>query len=92
MKVVFGWTFLIAKRKSNQLVDATTNPTQTSTKLMKAQGYSDGYIYDHDTPEGFSGLDYFPEDVERERFYDPPERGFEREIKKRLEYWAKRRN
>ena len=62
------------------------------TKLMKQEGYSDGYIYDHDTPEGFSGLSYFPADIPREEFYNPPERGFEREINKRLEYWKKRRN
>ncbi len=57
------------------------------TKLMKAQGYHQGYIYDHDTPEGFSGLSYFPDDIGRRNFYNPVERGFEREIKKRLEYW-----
>jgi len=61
------------------------------TKMMKDQGYTDGYIYDHDTPEGFSGLSYFPEDMKRPEFYKPVERGFEREIKKRLEYWAKLR-
>ena len=57
------------------------------TKMMKEQGYGNGYIYDHDTPEGFSGLSYFPEDVPRRQFYSPVERGFEREIKKRLDYW-----
>ena len=58
------------------------------TSLMEDQGYGDGYIYDHNTPEGFSGQDYFPEAFgERPQFYDPPERGFEREIKKRLAYW-----
>lgn len=62
------------------------------TKLMKKEGYHDGYIYDHDTPEGFSGLSYFPPDIPRRQFYDPPERGFEREIKKRLDYWSKRRS
>jgi putative ATPase len=61
------------------------------TKLMKKEGYHLGYIYDHDTPEGFSGLDYFPPDTERQEFYQPVERGFEREIKKRLEYWSKLR-
>ena len=61
------------------------------TKLMKDAGYSEGYIYDHDTPEGFSGQDYFPEEMERKSFYTPPERGFEREIKKRLDYWDKLR-
>lgn len=62
------------------------------TKLMKSEGYGGGYIYDHDTPEGFSGLSYFPEDLPRKTFYQPVERGFEREIKKRLEYWAKLRH
>jgi len=62
------------------------------TKLMKSQGYKEGYIYDHDTPEGFSGLNYFPEDLPRQEFYKPVERGFEREIKKRLDYWQKLRD
>lgn len=61
------------------------------TKLMKKEGYHLGYIYDHDTPEGFSGQSYFPPEVPRRNFYDPPERGFEREIRKRLDYWAKLR-
>lgn len=61
------------------------------TKMMKDQGYHQGYIYDHDTPEGFSGLSYFPPEINRPEFYQPVERGFEREIKKRLEYWAKLR-
>jgi putative ATPase len=62
------------------------------TKLMKAEDYGAGYEYDHDAPEAFSGQDYFPEALGRQQFYDPPERGFEREIRKRLEYWAKLRN
>src|SRR6187431_1129464 len=61
------------------------------TKLMKSEGYGAGYQYDHDTAEGFSGQDYFPEQLGRQTFYDPPERGFEREIRKRLDYWAKLR-
>ena len=61
------------------------------TKLMKAEGYGAGYDYDHDAPEAFSGQDYFPEALGRQTFYDPPERGFEREIRKRLDYWAKLR-
>jgi putative ATPase len=59
------------------------------TRLMKQQEYGAGYRYDHDEPEAFSGQNYFPDGMERERFYDPPERGFEREIRKRLDYWAK---
>jgi putative ATPase len=61
------------------------------TKLMTQEGYGAGYAYDHDAPDAFSGQDYFPEALGRQQFYDPPERGFEREIRKRLEYWAKLR-
>ena len=61
------------------------------TRLMKDLGYGDGYDYDHDAPDAFSGQDYFPEDMERQRFYTPADRGFEREIKKRLAYWNKLR-
>ena len=58
------------------------------TKLMEAEGYGEGYAYDHDAPDGFSGQNYFPDELQRRpRFYDPPERGFEREIRKRLAYW-----
>jgi putative ATPase len=61
------------------------------TTLMKDLGYASGYVYDHDTDEGFSGQDYFPEEMKRQRFYSPSERGFEREVAKRLAYWAKLR-
>ena len=61
------------------------------TPLMKELGYGAGYDYDHDAEEGFSGQDYFPEGMARREFYRPVERGFEREIAKRLEYWAKLR-
>ncbi len=61
------------------------------TKLMKSEGYGSGYEYDHDSPEAFSGQDYWPEKLGRQNIYQPVERGFEREIKKRLEYWEKLR-
>ncbi|ACI54659.1 AAA ATPase central domain protein [Rhizobium leguminosarum bv. trifolii WSM2304] len=61
------------------------------TKLMKGEGYGEGYRYDHDEPDAFSGQDYFPEKMGRQTFYDPPERGFERDIRKRLEWWEKLR-
>ena len=61
------------------------------TALMKDLGYGSGYAYDHDTADGFSGQDYFPETMARRRFYHPVERGFEREIAKRLEYWNRLR-
>ena len=61
------------------------------TKLMKNLGYGAGYAYDHDTEDAFSGQNYFPEGMGRPDFYRPVERGFEREIGKRLAYWAKLR-
>jgi putative ATPase len=61
------------------------------TRLMKDLGYGKGYEYDHDTTVGFSGQDYFPPDMARRSFYDPVDRGFEREIRKRLEYWDRLR-
>ncbi|MDA0653013.1 MAG: replication-associated recombination protein A [Proteobacteria bacterium] len=61
------------------------------TGLMKDLGYGDGYHYDHDAEEGFSGQNYFPDDMTRPTFYRPVERGFERDITKRLAYWAKLR-
>ena len=62
------------------------------TGLMKDLGYGAGYSYDHNAEDGFSGQDYFPEDIARQNFYQPVERGFEREISKRLEYWDKLRS
>ena len=61
------------------------------TRLMQDLGYGEGYEYDHDAPDAFSGQDYFPEGMARHRFYRPAPRGFEREIAKRLEYWEKLR-
>ena len=61
------------------------------TGLMKQEGYGADYLYDHDQPDAFSGQDYFPEALGRQTFYEPPDRGFEREIRKRLEYWNKLR-
>ena len=61
------------------------------TKLMKQQEYGAGYQYDHDQPDAFSGQNYFPDGLGREKYYEPVERGFEREVKRRLEYWTKLR-
>ena len=63
------------------------NILNAPTKMMKNLGYNAGYIYDPDTATGFSGQNCFPEKLGRQKFYEPVERGFEREIKKRLEYW-----
>ena len=61
------------------------------TRLMKDIGYGSGYAYDHDAEDGFSGQDYFPESMKRPVYYMPPERGFERELKKRIDYFVKLR-
>jgi putative ATPase len=61
------------------------------TRLMKQEGYGAGYDYDHAAPEAFSGQNYFPDGMPRRQFYDPPGRGYEAEVKKRLEHWAKLR-
>ena len=74
--------------KKNNYQNPPKHILNAPTKLMKDIGYSDGYIYDHDTPNCFSGQNYFPEDMNRREYYRPNERGFERDIKKRLEYWG----
>ncbi len=61
------------------------------TDLMRKEGYGSGYIYDHDTADGFSGQNYFPQEMQRKVFYQPVERGFERSVKERLAYWSKLR-
>lgn len=61
------------------------------TKLMKDIGYGQSYVYDHDTADAFSGQNYFPDNMPRQEYYNPVERGFERDIKKRLQYWHKLR-
>jgi putative ATPase len=61
------------------------------TRMMREEGYGAGYAYDHDTPEAFSGQSYFPDGMQRQRFYDPAGRGFEAEVKRRLEHLAKLR-
>ncbi|MFZ7091657.1 replication-associated recombination protein A [Primorskyibacter sp. 2E233] len=61
------------------------------TALMKDQGYGSGYAYDHDAEDGFSGQDYFPDDMAREAYYDPVERGFERDLRKRVDYFTRLR-
>jgi putative ATPase len=67
------------------------NILNAPTKLMKDIGYGAGYAYDHDAEGGFSGDDYWPEGMAPQNYYEPVERGFEREVRKRLEYWAKLR-
>ena len=64
-----------------------TNILNAPTKLMKDIGYGDGYAYDHDAEDGFSGANYWPEEMEPQTFYAPVDRGFERKVKERIDYW-----
>jgi putative ATPase len=86
----FGAAKRVAKENGSLL--PPKHILNSPTDLMKSEGYGAGYQYDHDTTDGFSGQDYFPEQLGRQTFYDPPERGFEREIRKRLDYWTKLRS
>jgi putative ATPase len=84
----------IAAAQGSRAVMPPKNILNAPTKLMKEQGFSQGYIYDHDTQNCFSGQEFFPSELlrkSRPKFYEPNERGFERKIKKRLEYWQKLR-
>lgn len=85
----YGVAMAVAKQAGSLL--PPKHILNAPTGLMKSEGYGRGYSYDHDTAEGFSGQNYFPDEMPRQQFYNPPERGFEREIRKRLDYWAKLR-
>ena len=107
LAIVQAVVYLATAPKSNAVYKAQKQAWQTAketgslmppahilnapTKLMKELGYGEGYAYDHDTEAGFSGQDYFPEGMGRQSFYRPLERGFEREVGKRLEYWGRLR-
>lgn len=82
-----AWNNAVAVAKSTGSLNPPMHIINAPTKLMEKQGFGKGYIYDPDTKEGFSGQNYFPESMKRQKFYTPVERGFEREIKKRLDYW-----
>lgn len=73
--------------KANGSIAPPKHILNAPTRLMADEGYGAGYAYDHNTPDGFSGQNYFPDEMVREQFYDPPDRGFERELNKRLKYW-----
>jgi putative ATPase len=83
-----AWKAAVQAAKEHGSLSPPKHILNAPTKLMAEEGYGAGYAYDHDTEEGFSGQSYFPDEMRsRPRFYDPPERGFEREIRKRLSYW-----
>jgi len=89
-----GYTAFSAAKRTAKEHGSLTPPMHilnAPTRLMKDLGYAKGYEYDHNTEDGFSGQNYFPDNMAREEFYQPVERGFEREIIKRLEYWKKLR-
>jgi putative ATPase len=88
--LAFGQAQRLAKESGSLM--PPMHSVNAPTRLMRELGYGKGYVYDPDTREGFAGLNYFPDELPRRRFYEPVERGFEREIRKRLEYWEKLRN
>jgi putative ATPase len=85
--VYLAWKAAVAAAKSSGSLMPPKNILNAPTSLMKEEGYGRGYIYDHDTPHGFSGQNFFPEKMGPQTYYFPVERGFERDIQKRLEYW-----
>lgn len=86
-----AWPKALQAAKETGSLNPPAHILNAPTRLMKDLGYGKGYQYDHDTEDGFSGQNYFPDGMPRKTFYQPPERGFEREIRKRLDYWAKLR-
>ncbi len=86
-----AWKAALALAKEAGSLSPPKTILNAPTKLMRDEGYGQGYLYDHDLPDAFSGQDYFPEKLGRRQFYKPVERGFERDIGKRLEYWARLR-
>jgi len=89
--VYVGWKKALAQAKASGSLMPPKVILNAPTAFMKQEGYGAGYDYDHDAPDAFSGQNYFPEKLGRQTFYEPVERGFEREIRKRLDYWARLR-
>src|SRR5690349_21154952 len=86
-EVAFNEAMDVARTAGSPMTAMTVHNAPTT--MMKRQGYGKGYVYDHDTPEGVSGQEYFPEKLGRREFYRPVGRGFEREVNKRLEYFSR---
>jgi len=89
--VYVGWKKALAQAKASGSLMPPKVILNAPTAFMKQEGYGAGYDYDHDAPDAFSGQNYFPEKLGRQTFYEPVERGFEREIRKRLDYWSRLR-
>ena len=86
-----AWSTAVALARQHGSLVPPKVVLNAPTKLMKAEGYGESYRYDHNEPEAFSGQNYWPDKLGRQKIYDPVERGFERELRKRLEYWEKLR-
>jgi len=86
-----GWNAAVRLARETGSLTPPMNILNAPTKLMKELGYNAGYEYDPDTANGFSGANYFPPEMGRQKLYHPIERGFEREIVKRIAYWDKLR-
>jgi len=86
-----GWKEAAASARATGSLMPPANILNAPTKLMKDIGYGADYAYDHDAPDAFSGANYWPEGMAPQQFYRPVERGFEREILKRLEWWERKR-
>ena len=86
-----AWNTVIRTAKETGTLSPPMHILNAPTSLMKDLGYGKDYQYDQDLPDAFSGQNYFPDNMKRQRFYNPPERGFEREINKRLAYWDRLR-
>ncbi|MBA4789422.1 MAG: replication-associated recombination protein A [Rhizobiales bacterium] len=89
--VYTGWKAAMRVAKEGGSLVPPKHILNAPTRLMKQEGYGAGYRYDHDEPDAFSGQNYFPEQLGRQSFYQPVERGFERDLRKRLDYWARLR-
>ena len=86
--VYLAYNSALQDAKSKGSIPPPKHILNAPTKVMKDLGYGDGYIYDHDAPNQFSGQNYFPKDLEGSIYYNPLEKGFEREMKKRMAYWG----
>ena len=87
-----AWQAAVAAAKSTGSLAPPAHILNAPTALMRQLGYADGYQYDHDTEAGFSGQDYFPEQMQRRAFYAPTDRGLEADIRRRLDSWARLRH
>jgi putative ATPase len=86
-----AWKAAARSARETGSLSPPANILNAPTKLMKDIGYGKDYAYDHDAPDGFSGDNYWPDDMAPETFYEPVERGFERDIRKRIEWWDRKR-